>query len=425
MRLPRLRTLPRRTFVWLSGVVALIACVLVLALTQHPSHPSLETYAKRIIDTCAKADGRLRCYDEEVPKVMNDGVTLEDSFALIRLIQQKDPAYAFCHIAGHTISANEYAKDPSKWRDIIKRCPIGICSNGCLHGALQAHFSADALNKKQIDEIVPDLASVCEERPGWSPTNQQQSSCYHEIGHAALYVAGADPGAAYDICKSVSIKANGRNFLQTCTEGVFMQIFQPLSADDFALIYPLVPHKENLARCESETDLVRKAICWREVWKPSYKQFCEQYAGEARNGCYREAWIVDHTVIESGPNMLAYCSYAHDDAEAARCFNKLIYSLMASVDFDQAKVKKVCMEFSGNVRGTCFAHMASRMIETDKTLIPGALSVCRDAESLAVGTPCYKELHHYAGFLFKQGTQERTQLCSGLPEDMRESCTTQ
>lgn len=409
--------------------LVLSLCVVVIAagyLLTARTHPSLEAYAQRIIKNCAQVEGgALRCYDREVPKIMSDGVSLVDAFEVIRLIQQEEPSYQFCHIAGHGISEYEYAKDPSKWREIIKECPIGICSNGCLHGALQAHFSSESLNHAQINDILPDLSSVCEQRPGWSPTNQQQSSCYHEIGHAALYVAGANPQEAYRICEQAAVKADGRNFLQTCTEGVFMQVFQPLSVDDFTLVYPLIPHKEELAACESEQDLVKKARCWRTVWIPSYKNFCNQFSGEARNGCFREAWLVDPKTIASPEGMLAYCAYSTDPKEQAACFNKMIYSLMASVDFNQEKVTAMCLRFDGALQGSCFAHMASRMIETDKKLIQKALDVCTYATTRGVGGACYTELFYYAGFLYKKDTHERVQLCDGLPEDVRTACKAQ
>lgn len=420
----RIRTLSGTHQILGAAFLVLIVCG-VLWFALSPTHRPLSYYADHVMRVCAGKEGVLRCYDEEVPKVMNDGVSLVDAFQVIRLIQEKEPRYEFCHIAGHTISENEFAKDPSKWRDIIKQCPIGICSNGCLHGALQAHFSSESLNHAQIDDILPDLASVCEERPGWSPTNQQQSSCYHEIGHAALYVAGANPQEAYRICEQASIKSDGRNFLQTCTEGVFMQIFQPLSVDDFALVYPLIPHKEQLSMCEGEQDLVKKARCWRGVWIPSYKAFCNQFTGEARNGCFREAWLVDPETIRSPEGMESYCSYSTDNVERARCFNKMIYSLMASVDFNREEVTSMCMKFSDVLRNKCFAHMASRMIETDKRLIQDSIGVCTYAASLGGGTVCYDELLYYAGFLYKKDTPERAELCAGLPKELQKQCREQ
>lgn len=386
------------------------------------SNSNLLTISNEIIEVCSKEKSRQACYDKKIPLIMDDGVSMEDSFEVVKLIQNKDNGYWFCHAVAHSLSKKEYFKDVTKWRDIMTRVPLGICSNGGLHGALQAHFSSEALNGVQIEEVMPQLQTICEKRVNWQPTQQQQSSCYHELGHLSMYLTGGNVVNAGKICDVVSWRNDGRNYLQTCNEGIFMQVFEPREPDDFGLIYNLIPEKEKLSACEKYTDGLEKGGCWKGGWTNSYKNFCNQFSGDLRLACFREAWVIESEWMDTAEEVVDYCSYSEDMTEKTKCYNKLFYGLMSSDNFDTKRVKSICLALPREIKEQCFANMASRLIETDKRLISESVAICEEAETLGVSSKCYIELIHYASFVFIHGSEDFTKLCSALPEIWKNDC---
>ncbi|MCP6719994.1 MAG: hypothetical protein KJI72_01530 [Patescibacteria group bacterium] len=382
---------------------------------------SLEEHADRMIEKCKKAGSNQRCYDEEIPHLM-DFISMKEAFEVTKIIQEKDPTYWFCHELGHNLSEKEYAKDPAKWKDVVTSCPVGMCSNGCVHGAIQRHFIAASLDNTQLQELLPVVESLCERRTNWNPTPLEQASCYHELGHLSHYLTDTNIPKSKELCDTIALKEDGRNYLQTCYEGMFMQLFEPREPEDFALIYNIVPYKEKLGVCEQYTSGVEKGACWKIGWLGKEKEFCNQFTGEIRGACFREAWVIQDEKIETPEGIVEYCNYSDDPTEKRKCYNKLYYSLMAKFEFDEERMKPICMGLPRALQGQCFANTASRMIETDKRLVEKALSMCAFAATLGVERECYGELAHYATFALHAQSDESLSLCNSLPEPWSTSC---
>jgi hypothetical protein len=203
-----------------------------------------------------------------------------------------------------------------------------------------------------------------------------------------------------------------------------MQVFEPREPDDFSLIYNIVPEKEKLAACEKYTQGIEKGACWKIGWKNKYKEFCDAFPGDVRYACFREAWVINDDKIKSAEGIINYCSYTDDPAEKKKCYNKLVYGLMATFDFDVEKMKPICSNLPAGIKDQCFANTASRLIETDKNLIDQSLAICAYAAKLGVAGDCYDELSYYSSFLFASSSPEFTKLCNGLPTDWRAKCLT-
>ena len=105
---------------------------------------SPEAAAETIIATCAQESYAPSCYDKEIPKLMDEGYSMEQAFAVTQ-VARKDPSYQYCHVLGHYLAAKETQKDPENWKDVIARIPLGMCSNGAIHGAFQERFRAESL----------------------------------------------------------------------------------------------------------------------------------------------------------------------------------------------------------------------------------------------------------------------------------------
>lgn len=385
----------------------------------------LQKLAEELIVECSKITSSVTsCYDEKIPRVIHTphNLSMEEAFRVIRIIQSKDDRYWFCHAAGHKLSTIEYQKDPSEWKNIMTRCEAGICSNGCLHGALQEHFNSESLTEEQVKELLPDLQTLCEARDNWNPTDQQTSSCYHELGHLSLYLTNSNIKQSASICDTVALKPDGRNYLQTCYEGIFMQIFEPREPEDFNLIYRLIPLKERLKQCDQYTLGIEKGSCWKIGWENQTASFCNQFEEDLRGACFREAWVINDKQIETPEGIVKYCSYSNDPNEQRKCYNKLFYTLMSKFDFNTEFMKKLCQEMPQDIMGQCFANTASRLVETDKSLVDRAIQICVFSSRFNVEDECYNELVYYAGTISLKKSPEALAMCEKLPQPWQNRC---
>ena len=365
------------------------------------SAQELQSLADRVLSSCSTKSGSgiQACYNEEIPKLMeHPGITMEDAFQVIKLVQAKDDSYYYCHVASHIIVAKEVDKDPSKWQEMVLRCPFDMCSNGCIHGAFQERFKTDSLNDQQIEAVFPELDQVCESRPGWNPSPIDQDSCYHGLGHTAMYLTGADIDKSAVLCQRLGVKKDGRNFVQTCTEGIFMQLYQPREPEDEALIKNIVPDKTGLTK------------------------FCDQFSGGIRDACYREGWVLYKAEVQVPSGAVAYCGYTSDPSANFLCLDKIFQTIMVLGDLDEQKMKSYCQALPSSYESLCFTDTAYRLVTADKTLLNRALSVCQYAESLGVGHDCYQRLSESSTQLNRPGSAEQKDYCAAFPVSWRPSC---
>ncbi len=367
-------------------------------ISKTGSVKTLQEYADQIVVKCSKESYKPTCYDTEIPKLM-DYISMQDAFQVTRLVQDEDKSYVFCHVLGHNLSARETKKDPSKWADVVTECPSGLCSNGCIHGAFQERFRTEALDDSQINSILPQLQGVCEERQNWHPTGMEQASCYHALGHLLMYITEADAKKSNDLCQKVAVKPDGRNFLQVCYDGNFMQIFQPLEDEDFALVKNIAPHTPAAAF-----------------------KLCDKFSSIPAASCHNESWPLSRSQILTPDGLVKFCSFTRDQNLKNRCLSAMFFVIPVQVNFDQPTIETLCRALPQNIKGQCFADSASRFIETDYRLIDKSVAFCRAAEEFGVGDTCYNELLFYSKYNFHQGSSDFINMCNALPEPWKTKC---
>lgn len=71
---------------------------------------------------------------------------------------------------------------------------------------------------------------------------------------------------------------------------------------------------------------------------------------------------------------------------------------------------------------TCFANVASRIVETDASFIEKSLSLCKKAEDLGIGEACYEEMITYSRYNFHSGSENSMKICRRFPELWQEKC---
>lgn len=359
---------------------------------------NLESYAEEIIEACEDSSYKPSCYDEEIPKLM-DYISFEDAFEVTRIVQEKDESYWYCHVLGHNLSAREASKDLSKWTEVIGRSPSGICSNGAIHGAFQERFrDAEELNEEEVTAILPELRTICEDSEVKTFTGLERASCYHAMGHLTMYITGADSERAVNICDDVL--ANGRqSFDNVCYDGVYMQIFQPLEPEDFALIEGKAP--------ETQAGAI---------------QMCDKFDGQKRASCHRESWPMFEDEIKTPDGLVEFCSRNLSKRMEQICYNGIFYVLTPRFDFDEEKISALCEGLPDEPRVQCYGNSASRMIETDYRLQEKAVSLCEKADEFGAGEKCFNELLLYSTYNFHIDSPEFFEFCSIMPEPWQSKC---
>ena len=360
---------------------------------------SLEQYAENILEICKNKNFRPACYDEEIPKLM-DKISMEDAFRVTGIIQSLDSAYPYCHVLAHRLAAKEINKDPSKWKSVATRAPIGMCSNGGIHGAFQERFRKESLTPEEVKKIKPELMDLCEKRPGWNPSNLDKGACYHALGHLLMYLTGADIKASLKLCDEIGIKPDSEEVQQTCYDGAFMQIFQPLEPEDFDL------------------------LSGKEIKPGELTDFCGSFGGKQRSSCWSEGWPLVRQDIMTPEGLVEYCSndILQDQDSKDRCLISVSYAIIVQMKFNMDSFKKFCSLLPESVSDKCFSAGATRLISTDYKNASQATAFCASIDIERDRDVCYSKLLEYALYSFYPGSEESTTLCDSLPKDWKAKC---
>lgn len=360
----------------------------------------LSEYADEMVEICKNRGYRPDCYDKEIPKLM-DFLSMEQAFEVTKLVQDRDPQYVYCHLLGHQLSYTETKKNNTYWKDVLSRCPLSMCNYGCLHGSLSEKFRGDVLTDEQITAVIPDLADVCEARQGYTPNEVERSMCYHGLGHTTLYITGGVPDKAIAVCEKISIKADGRNYVSTCIQGIFMTVFQATDPEDVAIVQKIVPKTEDIPA------------------------FCAGY-GEHWWVCRRESFFVFREALRNPQELVRFCAYATTEPILEDCYLSVL-NFIAVEAFEQSdavnRIESYCNGVPMNRRGLCFTGVALRLIQIDPLREVGrARVVCALGEQLGVANDCYEALAYQGQVMYQQGSPAQQEFCGALPTAWEQQC---
>ncbi len=368
-------------------VLLLLVAALFLGLVVGRKNQPLEYYADKIIEECKSFSYKQDCYDENIPLLMKT-LSMEEVFEVTGQVQSRTPEYTYCHVLGHEVAAIETKKDPSKWKDVIGRCPRGVCSNGCVHGAFQERFRKEFVQSEaEMRELEAELVDVCEERDGFNPTGLERSSCYHALGHLLMYTTGADTSKAIGVCERVAKKETG-DFTPVCYDGVFMQLFQPLGEEDEELIKGKVPLKKDV------------------------KAFCDEYEGVVKASCWTESWPLFFDEIITPTGAMEFCDNLAGEARNL-CFGDIFYIIPIQFRFETSAIYSYCSRLPDELGKNCIRATALRLVEIDKSNNKRAVDFCSEAP--VANEACLEALSSQAADIFHPGSAEYKELCSLLP----------
>jgi len=385
-------------------IIFVATLIVGLALWTISPKKSLHAYADGVVKKCQGVAYAPSCYDREIPKLM-DRISMEEAFEVTRLVQEKDKRYLYCHVLAHNVSLREAEKDLSNWKDVVARCPTTFCNNGCQHGALMRRFNAESLTNSQIAEVKPDLMDVCEPRGSWNPREIERSMCYHALGHLNMFITKADIPKSVELCNDIGIKPDGRNYTQTCTQGVLMSVYQPLEPEDFALVKDLTPTKDTV------------------------NVFCNQFTGEAWFACHSESWPLFLQDIKEPAGLMRFCSYTNDPDKKQNCIATGMSILTVFMVVDRGgqldRLRAYCDQLPFVQKGQCYAASAFRLVQIDPRYADTAQAVCVVAQESGVGDACYSYLLQHADQSFQEGSTEREAFCEAFSEMWKIQCMNQ
>ena len=378
------------------------ALFLLLALSFFSREVSLSSHAEAIFQKCFSQGDAQTCYDKEIPK-LTDFISMEEAFQVIRMVQAQDPSYRYCHVVGHALSAKEYQKNPENWKDIIPRCPYAVCANGCQHGVVQEIFRnkiSEFLNDAELEKLKAEFGNVCEEKPNWRPSSFQQGHCYHGLGHLAMYVANADIPKSLGVCDAISLKEDGRDFRSVCYGGLFMQMFQPLEPEDFALVEGKALAKEDA------------------------KEFCGNIPGTnlRKEACWLQAWPLFGEELTTAEGIIGFCEEGKSFARLERCYTQLFHILAQGRNYEIIPLKELCVTFPDELKAECVRNVASAIIDGGTDFINLAVDFCHLAKEGDLQEACYKAMVDFSVIKFNPGTENFLKLCNALPPPWDKKC---
>ena len=360
---------------------------------------SVEASALAIVEECTSKGGdRGQCYEKTVPDLYPT-LSIPEIFDVIREIRKSDSSYQFCHVLAHKLGELVVAEDPARWVDVIPLNPSdGMCSNGFVHGVTVGRFRDDVLTPEQMQENLVDFKRACEPRADWAATSLDQAICYHGMGHLFMFITNGDYRRSLEGCDAIGRSPTG-DFMRVCREGVFMQTYQPLEPDDFALI-ELLPEKPT---------------------KENYRRLCAQFSEDAEEGaCLREAWpFFREEIIEDG-GAVTFCSRQPNATETSACYDSVFAILGRQTLGRPDTAEKTCATVPDSERVKCFASVAGSILEEDRTDGQRSVDFCNRAEG-ETRMACMQTLASRARFIFGD-TPEKTRFCSLLPTEVQERC---
>lgn len=380
-------------------VIAIVAVTLIVGVgvASSRNNPSLLKTAQTIVGQCKAQQGdHATCYEQLVP-ALYPKLSVPQIFTIVRIIRDDDPQYQFCHVLAHKIGERVVVEDPSKWLDAIPYNPgDGLCSNGYIHGVIGGRFRAEVLTDEKIDELVPDFSKACEARPNWQPSDLDRAICYHGMGHLFDFISNANLPKALDVCS----RTTTMQFRQVCDEGVFMQIYQPLEPDDFALIAQM-PTKPS-------TTTVRT--------------FCEQFSADPayQGACLRESWPFFASDVIRG-DVASFCGAQPNAEQENHCYDTVSAIVGRENLSSNERAAAACSNFPVERQATCYTAASQAVLEENRADASKALSLCQRAPA-EIASQCIRGLIAHARFNFGSNMSEFKSFCDAVPSEDRATC---
>ena len=236
-------------------------------------------------------------------------------------------------------------------------------------------FKEEKLLPSQFDAFTKELNGLCEPRNNKLMSDHERFGCYHALGHLLMYATDADTNHSVDLCTRLTRFTNNPMMTSSCNDGVFMQIFQPLEPEDFALIKGKVPEKGSLF------------------------QYCGAFSQEAQTSCWSEGWPLYFKRIEDPKETVAYCLRLPREEQRAWCVSGMFSRMVTHFNLDETRIGHYCDQVPANLKGKCYGISASRMLDIDKRLLDRANRFCGGIKEESMRKECFINIESTVRFI--------------------------
>lgn len=388
-------------FVLIGTILFPIVFLISYLTTLHLKTTPKLKLATEIFQKCQNNPFPQGCYEKTVPLLMDSPthLSMTQAFEVVDLIKKLDPKYNYCHVAGHFIGQKQVLKNPNKWKEAITMCPMnGGCANGCIHGILMERFKTETFTDAQISEITSEMRSMCNSSTEWKLTKMESIGCFHAMGHAAMYLTNADINKSLEFCYDIGKQNNNDlTFYYNCYQGIFMQIIQPLEAEDKALVKQLQP--------KTATEAMK---------------FCDTFTDSKKAACQVQTWPLFFESYKDPKKMSDYCrhfDYQYQDA----CYSTVINTLTGLV-FDSDFIIDYCSQLTTPSPGECLGRSARRILQIDIKNFDKSINLCQQGSQFDPKGNCFYWLISTDSYILKDPTSERESFCKRFPAPWQEQC---
>lgn len=370
-----------------------------LFISRLSPPPDLTRLAQQIMAECKNTKVHQYCYEKKIPLLMDSPyyLNMQQGFEVMTKIQEQDETYGYCHVTAHYLSEREVRNNPENWKSVITKCPANSCSNGCVHGVFMEKFNAERFSPNELDTISQELNSVCQKNELWEPSRSESSGCFHALGHTAMYLSDADINLSLNFCDKLTSHNNGSSFVYSCYQGVFMQIFQPLEAEDKALVKNIRPTKEEIP------------------------QFCKPYKELPRFACYSESWPYFYPGLKNPKDLANFCRF-FEDKDKHYCYRAVLDTLTSNTQLDIDFMQNYCSQLTSPTPGDCMGYVAIRLMHVSDQFQDRAIDACKRIEELDPKGECYQTLISSGHVYMKNPVTDRENFCKQFPESWQEKC---
>jgi hypothetical protein len=295
----------------------------------------------------------LRNYLVAETDAKDPGVALAD---LERITRKSPYVDGFCHPVAHEIGHAALAEYKGDFTKAVSY-RNDVCGSGYLHGVVEEKLS-------QSPNPRTAVTTLC------APA--QTGSCIHGIGHGAMFVSGLNVADAERLCD----RFPQPDEVGACSEGVFMQLFEPDESDPKAMA-ELPADKlvaEPLYPCPEQPGIFQSGCYY---YAPSYFLQVHDYAHHPGAFVQALTWCLkapngdgrSTCTMGTGSRLMKYnidrpvwtaaqCEQASTEGLRKSCFAGMVSYW--NVNFhDKSAGSKLCPQLGGEARRLCAAVSGS------------------------------------------------------------------
>lgn len=274
--------------------------------------------AKKVDQLCKNSTDKDRCYGSEFYQITKKN-DLKYAIDVLTYLQKIDPQNTNgCHFISHKISQAQTEKDPSRWREVIKRVSPSNCTGGFLHGVIEAHMATDpnfTINEDSFKKICDDVYAKHRTWFAWR-------GCVHNMGHLILVEQDGNIQNAVTACD----KINNSGTQYECLSGAFME---KITGENL-LAHGLLDHIPS----------------WDERLSKNTEELCKNYSGTSARACWKVISYVYFATSNHDPvGLYEKCQRAPESSMRDECFIYGAGNLVVTTRFDRSNLRGVCHQF--------------------------------------------------------------------------------